>query len=154
MNKKKRKHNPLKRLQRAAKHNIRNLYAVFVGGEQIQVADKRKGQVRAFYKDELDSMGRLPHKWSVYIAIIGQDQMGDRYIKGEQLDINQPMLQGDIAEIVSEYHYKLLDTFNKLHLKNVGWIASPRLDDIEPEQAFTIFENAGAFNHTVELEQL
>lgn len=151
---KRKRHNPLKRLQRAAKYNIKDLYAVSVGGEQIQVVDTKKNQVRPFYKDELNSMGRLPYKWSVYIAIIGQNQLGDLYVKGEQLEINQPLLQGQIADVVSDHHYKLLDTFNKEHLRNVGWIASPQKHDIDPEQAFSFFEMAGALNHTVELEQL
>ena len=151
---KRKKHNPLKRLERASKIGIKGLYAVFVGGEQIQIAQKKNNMVRPFYRDELDAMGRIRHKWSVYIAIIGRDNLGKRYVKGEQLDFKTPYLQGEIASVTSEYHYKLLDTFNKNHLVNAGWLACPHGTDIDPEQALEIFENAKAFNHTVTVEEL
>lgn len=151
---KRKKHNPLKRLKTAARIACSNIYAVFVGGEQIQVVEKRTNKVRPFYQDELDAMGRLQHKWSIYIAVIGLDSNGKRYVKGEQLNFQAEYLQGDIAGLTSEYHYKLLDTFNKNHLKNAGWIACANGSDIDPEQALTIFENAKAFEHTVELEEL
>lgn len=154
MKARKKKHNPLKRLERAARISCKNTYAVFVGGEQIQAADKRTNQVRPFWKDELEAIGKIRHRWIFYIAIMGVDANGRRYVKGEIIKPKGYYLQDEICGVVSEHHYKLLDSFNKSQLKNAGWIGAIEDDDICPAQAMDIFERAGAFNHTVEIEQL
>jgi len=148
------KHSKLKRLETAARIACKNTYVVFVGGEQIQAGDKRTNQVRPFWKDEIDVLGNLRHQWTFYIAILGVDFQGKRYVKGELLKFKEKYLQSEICELTSEYHYKLLDNFNKSQLKNAGWIGAINQDDIDPAQAMEIFENAGAFNHTVEIEDL
>jgi len=99
-------------------------------------------------------MGKIRHKWTFYIAIMGVDFEGKRYVKGELLQFKEKYFQSEICKLTSDYHYKLLEGFNKSQLKNVGWIGAINQDDIDQEQAMSIFENAGAFNHTVEIEDL
>jgi hypothetical protein len=151
---KRKKNNLILRKQRAYKVLTKGLVAVFVGGEKIQLGDLRTNKVRPFSRDELEAFGHFRYKWSIYIAIMGRDNMGSRYVKGKQLYFPVECFQGDIAALVSEYHYELAKEFNKKHLANVGWVACPNETDIEPEQAMAIFEDAGAFEHTVTMEDL
>ena len=141
----------MKRIERASRIGCKNIYACFVGGEKVQIADPKKKVVRPFYRDELEAMGKIRHKWTLLLAVLGVDDFGKRYIKTLPLYFPTPCLQSEICEITSEYHHKLLDEFNPKHFKNAAWLGSIVDTEFNEEEALGLFEIAGAFEHDVRL---
>lgn len=71
------------------------------------------------------TMGRCPHKWKVSIVVIGRDHNNDRYFKVDEVPLEEPLTQHQMAEYIKWRHQDFADKkFNKNHLTNMAHIAS------------------------------
>lgn len=91
-------------------------------------------------------------KWSVYMAILCRDTLGNNYIKGEEMQCKQEYAHSDLADLLNDHHQTLLKSSNKNHLVMTAWIASPFTQDISSESAYTIFEEMGAWDYSAKWE--
>ena len=84
--------------------------------------------------------------WTVYIAAFCRDQMGREYVKAEEIAASGEYLYREIAELLNDQHFALLETVNRQHLCGVGWIAAPRRCEFDEAQAYQVFAENGAFD--------
>lgn len=147
--KRNKKYNPLKHLGYTANQVLKNYAIGFITGNKASdFIDIKRNKIAAVNITTLKLITELPHKWSIYIACFGVDQNDVRYMKSNEIHVQERMLQKDIVSTLNDLHKELCSNFNKTHMVSAGWIATPYYHEWEEERAFEILSELGAFEYT------
>ena len=71
------------------------------------------------------AMTKIRHKWIVYLGSMGRTELGQCYIKIEEVRVANEVFKHEISEQVGKIHKVLTDSIPAKQLSNVGWIATP-----------------------------
>lgn len=143
---KRKANNELERTKRIARASLKECVVVYVSGDDHKrlYSLKHNSQVRC-----TTSIDRAIHgirwPWTVYIAAFCRDQTGAEYVKAEEIAVEGEYLYRELAELLNELHFQLLETVNCQHLCGVGWIAAPRRCSFDEAEAYRVFAANGAF---------
>jgi len=127
---------------------LKGLHLGYFSGTQVKLylPDGREANVCPAVAK---SINEVPHKWSVLIAVFGND--GDNnYMKSELIQCDQPYYQRQLVDVMHENHQRIVDGFNMSHFVNFGWIASPDCLDVDEQKAGEFFESIGAWDNPIE----
>ena len=145
------KYNPLKQLDLVAKQALKNAAVGYVtGSDGCKLVDLRNGKTSNASHTTIKLISTLRHKWSVFIAVFGIDSSGQKYMKSEEIQVDRPVLQSELSEILNEKHLELGNNFNKKHLINYGWIGTTYAKSWDEAEAFELLSNLGAFEYKLE----
>lgn len=97
----------------------------------------------------IDGVCDLPHNWTVYLAVFCRSQLGERYIKGEEIVPQGRYRSEQINEAITQCHDALIATCNPAHVLGYGWIASPVGESLTEEQAGKVFDAVGCWEEQV-----
>ena len=151
--KRKKKYNPLKQLNMVAKHALKNIAVGFVtGGRGCLLVDLRNSRVSSASETTIRLISTLRHRWSVLIAVLGVDSHGKQYMKSEEVTVTEPCLQSELSNVLNIEHIALGKNFNKQHLVNYGWLATPYVKEWDEQEAFKILSALGAYTGREELK--
>jgi len=140
------KYNPLKQLDLVAKQALKNSSIGYVtGSEGCKLIDLRNGQISNASYTTIKLISTLRHKWSVFIAVLGIDSAGQKYMKSEEIMVTRPVIQSELSDILNEKHLTLGKNFNQKHLISYGWLATPFVKEWADPEAFKLLTNLGAF---------
>lgn len=143
---KRKRYNHLEHVRQLAKAKLKGCAVVYVSGDDHKRLFSLKHMMQVRVTPDLDLLVHgIRWPWTVYIAAFCRDQAGTEYIKAEEIAVEGEYLYREIAELLNDQHFALLDTVNKQHLCGVGWIAAPRRCTFDEAQAFQVFTNNGAF---------
>lgn len=138
------RYNKQKRLRRVAEAVLKQSHvaAVFVVGNNgfSHMVNHKNQQLITVDQTLSDIMTKLPFKWSTLIAVTCKDTFGKEYMKAEQIDIDMPLKQSELADYLNEQHQALIENCNSNHIVNVAWISSPFPMDWDENVASKIFE--------------
>lgn len=95
----------------------------------------------------IDGVCDLPHNWTIYLAVFCRSQLGERYIKGEEVEPIGRFRSEQLTEVIVHHHEALIATCNPVHVLGYGWIASPVGESLSEEQAGRVFDAVGAWTH-------
>ncbi len=132
----------LKRMRRLADCALKGIAVCFVGESDENchiVSEKQKKIVRAG-PTLVNAITQVPFHWCVMLAAFGIDSNGKKYFKSTVVRTTSRYYHRDINAMLIEYHEKLLAGFNKNHLVQTGWVASPNRDDWSEDDGAGIFE--------------
>lgn len=93
-----------------------------------------------------DALCDIPHHWTIYVAGLCVDQLGNRYMKSQEVTPNGIYLASHLTDVIETCYRDLLDGCNLTHLVASGWIAIPCQVSLTEEQADRVFEVVGAWN--------
>jgi hypothetical protein len=145
------KYNPKKNVYLEAKLALKNSAVGFVtGSEGCRIINLRTHKISDPSLLTTTRLSTLRHKWSVFIAVLGVDNHNKRYMKAEEIQVNQECLQSELVDILNEKHAALGKNFNKKHLVNYGWIGTPFVKEWQESEAFDVLTNLGAFEYRLE----
>ena len=148
------KYNPKKNVYLEAKLALRNSAVGFVtGSEGCRIINLRTHKISDPSLLTTTRLSTLRHKWSVFIAVLGVDNHNKRYMKAEEIQVNQECLQSELVDILNEKHAALGKNFNKKHLVNYGWIGTPFVKEWRESEAFDVLTNLGAFEYRLEEQE-
>lgn len=146
---KRKKNNARRRLQRATDALLRQNHIVVV---DIHPADKQGllnwQKCRSVHagRQLVDGVCDLPHHWTVYLAVFCRSQLGEQYMKSEEIEPQGRYRSEQISEAIIHYHEALQATCNPAHVIGYGWIASPVGESLNEEQAARCFDAVGAWD--------
>lgn len=92
-----------------------------------------------------DAVCDFPHRWVIYFSALCIDQLGQRYIKSQEVAPQGMYLSEQLTDVIETYYRELLDGCNPRHVVGSGWIANPSGVSLDEEQAARIFDAAGAW---------
>lgn len=92
-----------------------------------------------------DAVCDIPHNWVIYFSALCIDQLGQRYIKSQEVAPQGVYLSEQLNEVIETYYRDLLDSCNAQHVVGSGWIANPCGVSLDEEQAARIFDAVGAW---------
>lgn len=143
------KYNPLKHLVYTADHVLKNYAIGFITGEkESNLINIKHNRIAPANITTVKLITEFPHMWSIYIACFGVDQNNVKYMKSNEIHLQEKRLQKDIVDTLNNLHSELCSNFNKTHMVSAGWIATPYYYEWEEEKAFKILSDLGAFNYT------
>lgn len=140
---KRKQNNMNKRFSIVAKGAIKDLAMAFVDGNKAHiVSTKHKCKVRAS-ETMINAFLRVPHKWTVYVAVICRDWQGRTYTKAIEVSPTVPCLHSTLADQLIDIHAELIDSVNDSDLIARAWIASPHGYSFSEAEALECFETIG-----------
>lgn len=148
-NKPRKKYNPLKHLTYTATHVLRNYAVGFITGRDgSNLINIKHNRIAPVNPTTFRLITEFPHMWSIYIACFGVDQNNNKYMKSNEIHLQEKRLQRDVVDTLNELHSELCSNFNKSHMVSAGWIATPYYHEWEEAKAFKIMTDLGAFEYT------
>jgi hypothetical protein len=147
--KRNKKYNPLKHLTYTATHVLRNYAIGFITGQGGSVLiNVKHNRIAPVDPTTVRLITEFPHMWSIYIACFGIDNNNAKYMKSNEVHLQEKRLQKDVVDTLNELHGELCSNFNKSHMVSAGWIATPYYYEWDEEKAFKILSDIGAFDFT------
>ena len=146
MAKVRKKYNKAKQYNRFAKHHLKDLVVAYTDDLKgcVMLDTKRQELVKP---NELTvACIEMPHQWSCFIAAMGRTQLGEEYMKAEQIFTPSKFYQRDLAPIFEAHHAELIKQMPDHHLCSVGWIACPNGREFTEKEAADIFTKLGAWS--------
>lgn len=87
----------------------------------------------------------IPHRWTIYVSALCEDQRGERYIKSQEVALEHLHLAATLTDVIEHYHAALLATCNTKHVLASAWIANPSGLSLSEQQADRIYDAIGAW---------
>lgn len=147
------KYNPIKSALRRLRSEVNNSAMVFIHGIPRTIRYDRTTKLlthqvdRKFYEEV--TFARFP--WNVTMAVLGLNQYGSEVIVWDELTVDSPVLQTDLADILTESHKAILDQDECKELTNTrfAWIAIPNGKALPDEEMHWIFSRLRGFNEEI-----
>lgn len=86
-----------------------------------------------------------PTRWSLYQAVMCEDQNGDRYIKSQVIEAREPYTFAELVETGKDEITALTLGANPEHRRGVFQLASPIRRDWDEVDMFRLLERTGVF---------
>lgn len=87
-----------------------------------------------------------PTKWSIYQAVMCEDQMGQQYLKSHSIEVSEPYLFRDLIEHGKTALTALTTSCNPEHRRGVYQLSSPFQREWPEKDMFNLLTRTGAFN--------
>ena len=133
---------------KTARAALRDLAIGFIAsGDGLVLVNTRKNRIEHAGAAINAALEKVRYKWVVYIAAMGRTELGQAYIKSEEVHISCEMFKHEISSTVGQLHAKLKDTIPAKHLSNVGWLALPVYKEINEKELAEFFETLNCWDH-------
>jgi hypothetical protein len=147
------KYNPIKSALRRLRSEVMNSALVFVHGIPKTIHYNRTNKIlshtidRKFYEEV--TFARF--NWNVTMAVLGLNRFGSEVIVWDELTVDSPVLQTDLADILTESHKKILDDDECKELTNTrfAWIAVPNGKPLPDEEMHWVFSRLRGFREEI-----
>jgi len=146
MAKTRKKYNKMKQLNRLADHLLKDIVVCYVDNLKGCVMVDTKHDCIIQPSEAMIASASRPHNWSCYISVFGRNQLGEEYMKSEQIFTPAKYYQADLAPVFEVHHSNLIKQMPEHHLCGVGWIASTRGEELTESEAGRIFTKLGAWD--------
>ena len=87
----------------------------------------------------------IPHRWTIYIALLSISQAGERYMKSTEVAPQGVYLSEHLHDVVENYAGELRDRCNPQHQNALAWLTIPDEVTLEERHAGKLFEVFGAW---------
>ena len=126
MSKKRKKYIAHVSKSRSAKAVLRDLAIGFVANrDRLELINVRHNRIEKCGPSIDAAMSKIRYKWIVYLGSMGRSELGQAYIKLEEVRVANEVFKHEISEQVGKIHKVLTDSIPAKQLSNVGWIATP-----------------------------
>lgn len=133
---------------KTAKAALRDLAIGFVAsGNGLELVNIKKNRIERAGESINAALEKIRYKWVVYIAAMGRSELGQAYIKSEEIHVPHEVFKHEISPVVAKFHEKLTKTIPAKHLSNVGWIALPVHKDLSEKDLAELFETLNCWEH-------
>ncbi len=133
----------LTRMRRLADAALKNVCVGFVGVDGDEKCEVISTSKIDFIRPTLtltNAITQNPHRWCILLAAFGIDNSGKSYFKSNEVLTSARYYHHDLTTVLIEHHKTLLDGFNKNHLIQTGWLASPSITEWDENKAAKIFD--------------
>ena len=149
MAKRRKKHSLTSRYQKACQAALRNRCVAWTKAEEgaciVNVNNKKV--YNPIPKDLFDAICDVPYIWSVQLIVAGKTETGQQYTKGSMLQTQSRYYQHDLISLVDGEFDKLKKEFNDNHYISHGFVATPRVEDLDESIVEEILSIIGLWNN-------
>lgn len=125
---------------KSAKAALRDLAIGFVASnDRLELVNVKKNRIEVCGPSIDTAMSKIRYKWIVYLGSMGRTELGEAYIKIEEVRVASEVFKHEISEQVGKIHKVLTDSIPKKQLSNVGWIATPVECELDEKQLGELF---------------
>ena len=125
---------------RSAKAVLRDLAIGFVANrDRLELINVRHNRIEKCGPSIDAAMTKIRYKWIVYIGSMGRTELGQAYIKIEEVRVANEVFKHEISEQVGKIHKVLTDSIPSKQLSNVGWIATPVGHELDEKHIGELF---------------
>lgn len=147
------KHNPIKRYQRFGATKLKGtLIGYMVNEDKYTDLLTLKGKRIPLTKDMVNLIEQVPYKWHTVCVTICKSEVGEKYIKMQEVVAQAPYYKRDLVQVCNDIHYALVNQTNKNHMITAGWLSSPLPIEYTNDMVFDIFTELGAFKFLAKWE--
>lgn len=147
------RYNPLKAIMGYTRRKVQNSALVFVQGiPQTIIYDRTSKRLsHKIDRQHFEEVTHSRYKWNVTIAVLGLNQDGKEAVVWAEVSVDTPVLQTDLADVLTENHKALLDEPECAELDNTrfAWIAIPSDNVLPDEEMFWVFERLRGFKESI-----
>lgn len=115
----------MKRLTLTSRYVMKGLAIVFTLGERATFVNIKTNKVIPACKSMIAAATEVQHPWSVYTAVMLENQLGDRWVPVNECSPPRPCFQEDMLESLNEAHIKQINKTTLANRVNAGWVAIP-----------------------------
>lgn len=138
------KYNPHRQVQKAAKAILGNTYAIWhtFDDKKAELYHRNGKQVR-MTQPIVTALTEYRYQWSLFLAAFGVDQWGKPYMKSEVILSKEEYTHAELCDFLNDQHRALIDGMNQNQFVGCGWIASIKGTDLSEKEAFAWFDKLG-----------
>lgn len=140
MAKKRKQNSNMKRLTLVSQYVMKGLAIVYTLEQKANFINLRSKQVMPATNDMVIAAKEVQHNWRVYIAVMLENQLGERYVKIEDCTPERRCYQEDMLEHLNDQHIKLVDSTKLADRVNLGWVAIPSGVELTEAQVVELLE--------------
>lgn len=96
-------------------------------------------------RDTHHRLVHTPTKWSIYQAVMCEDQFGAQYLKSQSIEVSEPYKYRDLVEHGRDAFCKLVESCNESHRRGVYQLCSPFQREWPEEDMFNLLTKTGVF---------
>jgi len=97
----------------------------------------------------VDAVCDIPHHWTVFIAGICRNQLGEQYIKPTEVALPNANLAKNLGDVIQTYSDEQRAKCPPHHLIGMAWIATPYDLTLDEAHAYRVFETLGAWRASI-----
>lgn len=151
---KRKKHNPRKRVAEINKYLVKDTAALFVGGSgsKCETVSLKYNRVVPTLLQTARIYSSESFNWHCLLMVLCRDQFNKEYVKCYYCEPEHICTQSGMAKDLNRKHMTLINSCNKQHILNVGWIIAPFEHEWEESQVMQILNNHNAWDSLAEWE--
>lgn len=146
MKKRNKKYNPRAKAFTLARVFAQKFVIAWAGTIEAQIMRRRNFEKETLTMREVNALNQVPHKWQVHVLCTLRDHCGRDYIQSQELIFNNEYYCADISDLVNEKMHEFVKTCNQNHMVNVGWVATPCMNELSDEDLAKIMDKLGAWD--------
>jgi len=133
---------------RSSRAVMRDLAIGFVANrDRLELINVKSSRIEKCGPSIDSAMTKIRHKWIVYLGSMGRTELGQCYIKIEEVRVANEVFKHEISEQVGKIHKVLTDSIPAKQLSNVGWIATPTGHELSESHLAELFEIMGCWDN-------
>ena len=153
MSKVRKKYNKMKLATNMANAFVKYMGVSYLPNNNCELIDFDKHQVlKNSRPTQVTYMTQFQYNWNVLLMVYGRDELGNDYMKTEEVAAARKCYSGDIHEAINEAHDRLYQNFNKNHFVSLGWLASPKNRIWDYEKVTDLMSKLGAWDYQNKVE--
>ena len=129
----KRNNSPVRRVMAARHRMTKGLGIVFTLKQSATIVNLKHGFVIPSSKVLIDAIHNTQYNWRVYITVMLENQLGERYMRIDECTPERSCYQVDMMEHLNKAHTKMIGSTKLADRVNVGWLAIPDGTELNEE---------------------
>lgn len=129
-----------KRLTLMSQYVMKDVCIVFTLEQKATFVNLKTLQTIPACRDMITAAKDVTHNWRVYISVMLENQLGDRYVKTNDCSPERRCYQEDMLDHLNDEHIKLTDSTKLADRVNIGWVAVPSGKELTEAQVVSLLE--------------
>lgn len=134
------KNSNMKRLTLMSQYVMKDLAIVYTLEQKANFINMRNNELIPATREMVVSANEVQHPWKVYIAVMLENSLGERYTRIDECTPERRCYQQDMLEHLNREHVKLIDSTKLADRVNTGWVAVPSGKDLTESQIVELLE--------------
>lgn len=130
----------VKRMTLASRALLKNFAIVFTLGEKATFVHRKTKRIIPACKTMVAAASEIQHPWSVYTAVMLENQLGERWVPVNECSPPRPCYQENMIEALNAAHIKQINKTTLANRVNAGWVAVPSGAELTEKEVTELLE--------------
>lgn len=130
----------MKRLTLTSRRALKNVGIVFALNNKATFIELNHDRIVRACPSMITAAQDIQHNWRVYIAVFLENQIGEQYVKIEDVTPVRACYQENMMKDLNDAHIKLIGSTKLADRVNAGWVAMPNGEELEESKIVELME--------------